>query len=171
MAAVSLVHLPPGSDIFLDANIFYFGLLGQSSECIDLLQRCVSEDVFGVTTIDVINEATHKLMLAEACAKGMIRERKAAQLRQHLPDIRLLFMYWVQVERILQMNLIILQTGEARLRSAHQVRLSDGLLTNDSLIVAAMRDYGLTSLASTDRDFDHVSGLTVYMPSDLPKTN
>ena len=41
------------------------------------------------------------------------------------------------------------------------------IYTFDSLIVAAMDDYGLVSLASRDNDFDHLPGLTVYKPTDL----
>ena len=47
------------------------------------------------------------------------------------------------------------------------VRSSYGLLTNDSLILAAMSDYGIDSLATRDGDFDHVPTLTVYKPTDV----
>jgi len=36
------------------------------------------------------------------------------------------------------------------------------LLTGDALIVATMRQQGLTKLASEDADFDRVLGLTRY---------
>src|SRR5947208_8133031 len=42
-----------------------------------------------------------------------------------------------------------------------------GLLTNDSLIVAAMEEFGIDSLATRDNDFDHISELIVYKPSDI----
>jgi predicted nucleic acid-binding protein len=38
------------------------------------------------------------------------------------------------------------------------------LLMGDSLIVAVMQAQGLTKLASSDADFDRVSGLTRYAP-------
>jgi predicted nucleic acid-binding protein len=38
------------------------------------------------------------------------------------------------------------------------------LLTGDALIVAMMRQHGLTDLASEDADFDSVPGLTRYAP-------
>jgi predicted nucleic acid-binding protein len=38
------------------------------------------------------------------------------------------------------------------------------LLTVDALVVAAMRQQGLTKLASEDADFDRVPGLTRYAP-------
>ena len=39
-----------------------------------------------------------------------------------------------------------------------------GLLSGDALIVAVMRDHGLTLLVSLDADFDRVPGLTRYSP-------
>jgi predicted nucleic acid-binding protein len=38
------------------------------------------------------------------------------------------------------------------------------LLTGDALIVAVMRQHGLTNLASADDDFDRVPGITRYAP-------
>ena len=38
------------------------------------------------------------------------------------------------------------------------------LLTGDALIVAIVRQHGLTNLASLDDDFDRVPGLTRYAP-------
>ena len=40
------------------------------------------------------------------------------------------------------------------------VRKNDGLLTNDSLVVAFMRERGLTKLATANSDFDRVGGIT-----------
>lgn len=39
------------------------------------------EEVYGVTTIEAINEVTHRLMLAEALAAGVIRRARAQELR------------------------------------------------------------------------------------------
>lgn len=58
------------------------------------------------------------------------------------------------------MNEIIIGTAQA-IRGA-------GLLTNDSLLVAAMREHGLSYLASNDSDFERVSGITFFKPIDLP---
>lgn len=37
-----------------------------SAQCRTLLERCAREEVFGVTTVEVINEVTQRLMLAIA---------------------------------------------------------------------------------------------------------
>jgi predicted nucleic acid-binding protein len=162
-----LSSLPDGSDVFLDANIFVYALCGRSDDCRRLLERCAQEELFGVTTLDVVSEATHRLMLADACAKGIITRETVQELRNRLAEISGLSQYWVQASSILSMNIIVLRTEEAWHHQAHSVRASHGLLTNDSLIVATMREHGLSLLASADGDFDHIPSLVRYGPQDL----
>jgi predicted nucleic acid-binding protein len=52
-------------------------------------------------------------------------------------------------------------------RGAQTERVNAGLLTNDSIIVAAMREYGITHIATSDALFDTVAGITVFSPTDL----
>jgi predicted nucleic acid-binding protein len=47
------------------------------------------------------------------------------------------------------------------------MRSRHGLLTNDSLIVAAMNEYGIGCLATREADFDQVAALTIYKPTDI----
>ena len=167
MAVDTLVKLPAGIDIFLDANIFIYAFGGQSQQCLDVLFRCAREDVYGVTTLEVINEVTHRLMLAEALATGVIRRARAQDLRGKPEAVRQLRQYWTHVGTIFNLNILILTPDEARLRRAQTMRLRHGLLTTDSLILAAMDEYGIDCVASRDGDFDHVSSLTIYKPTDI----
>jgi predicted nucleic acid-binding protein len=163
----SLGTLPAGIDIFLDANVFIYGFGGQSRQCLDLLFRCAREEVYGVTTIEVINEVTHRLMLAEALATGVIRRARAQDLRGKTETIRQLSQYWAHVDKIFSLNILILKPDESRLHRARTMRSRHGVLTTDSLILAAMDEYGVGSLATRDSDFDHVPSLTVYKPTDI----
>jgi predicted nucleic acid-binding protein len=43
-----------------------------------------------------------------------------------------------------------------------QLSAAHGLLTNDALIVALMRRFGLTHLVTNDDDFDSVPGITIW---------
>lgn len=52
--------------------------------------------------------------------------------------------------------------GGFELQSQH------GLLTNDALNLAVIKRLGLQEIATADSNFDHVPGLIVYRPSDLP---
>jgi len=75
--------------------------------------------------------------------------------------------YWQATDSILALNLLLLYTEETVLRSSHAERQSACLLTNDSMIVSCMREYGIPFLATNDSDFERVSGITVFRPDDL----
>src|SRR5712691_6969369 len=82
MPVDQIENLPVGSDVVIDANIFIYALNNQSPLCTAFLQRCASEDLLGVTTVEVINEVTHRLMLGEALAKGFIQKATASDLKK-----------------------------------------------------------------------------------------
>jgi predicted nucleic acid-binding protein len=168
MPIASLTAVPDGADLFLDANIFIYGLSNLSRQCEDLLSRCARQEVFGITSWDIIHEVTHRLMVAEAFRKGLIARARADDLRQRPTIVQALADYWSQVTQILNMNLAIIASEEAIARRAQDVRLAHGLLTLDSVLLATMEEYGLNRLASHDADFDRVTSLTVYHPGDIP---
>jgi predicted nucleic acid-binding protein len=47
------------------------------------------------------------------------------------------------------------------------VRKQHGLLTNDSILVAVMKELGMNKLVTLDHDFDRVDWLLVYKPTDV----
>lgn len=162
-----LPNVPRGADVFLNANIFIYAFAALSTDCRELLRRCASEEVCGITTLEVINEVTHRLMLSEAVATGVITRASAVALKGKWREVTRLTQYWAQTVRIFGLNILILASDEPRLHRADTMRSRHGLLTNDSLILAAMDEYGIGCLASRDGDFDHVSSLTVYKPTDI----
>jgi predicted nucleic acid-binding protein len=167
MPTQPLSQIPTGSDVFIDANIFVYGLGGHSPQCRHFLERCLREEITGVCLFEIINEATHKFMLAEAASKGLIPKESAGELRKKAHVIPGLTTYWQHTEKILNLNLLLLTTDEPIIRNAHLGRQSCGLLTNDSMILSCMRFYEITSLATNDGDFERVTGITVFQPYDL----
>ncbi len=117
---------------------------------------------------EIANEATHRFMLAEAQSKGLIKLENARELRNKPEVVKGLADYWTNVERILTLNILFIPLEEAIIRQARAERQAAGLLTNDSMIVASMRLYGVSYLASADSDFDPALGITVFGPRDLP---
>ena len=167
MPVERIENLPAGTRLFLDANIFVYAFLGHSNECQGLLGRCATEQVLGITTLDLVNEVTHRMMLAEGVGKGVIKRERVRDLRGKWREVAKLTEYWTQTSAIFGLNILVLTTDEARLHVAQTIRVRHGLLTNDSLIVAAMEEFGIDSLATRDNDFDHISELIVYKPSDI----
>jgi predicted nucleic acid-binding protein len=65
------------------------------------------------------------------------------------------------------MHLTILPLTLAIVQASAEVRTGEGLLTNDSFVVACMREQGLTQLATANGDFDRIGGMKIYKPTDL----
>src|SRR5215213_11215943 len=122
MPAQPLSQLPAGADVFIDANIFVYGLTGQSAQCRDFLTRCAREELFGISLLEIVNDATHRFMLAEAVAGGFISSESSGKLRKHFNVIPHLHAYWTEVQRILSLNLLLLETSETIIHLAQLER-------------------------------------------------
>ena len=168
MALRSLSNLPDQSFVIIDANVFIYALSGQSAMCRRFFERCLREEVTGIALFETVNEVTHRLMIAEALSKGLMMAGGAKALRNKFQQIPTLTDYWIDTQRILALNLLFMPVNETIIRNAQTVRQEAGLLTNDSMIVAGMREYGLSFLASNDSDFEPVRDITVFKPTDLP---
>jgi predicted nucleic acid-binding protein len=126
-AVKPLTQVPPDSNIFIDANIFVYALSGTSAQCKHFLERCSREEVTGITLFEIVNEATHRFMLAEAKSKGLIRVESARELRSKFRVIPSLIDYWTETQRILALNLLFLATEETIVRSANVERTTSCL--------------------------------------------
>ena len=167
MAMQPLTALPVSADVFIDANIFIYGLSGKSMECKQFLVRCAAEEVYGFSLYEVVNDATHYLMTGEAYRKGLIARASAELLKKKFRVIPTLVDYWEETKRILNLNLGLVANERDIVLSAHPERQAACLRTNDSMIVSCMRTYGIINLASNDSEFDRVVGIVVYKPSDV----
>jgi predicted nucleic acid-binding protein len=165
----ALDTVPDGSNVLIDANVFVYALSRMSQQCRNFLERCSHEQIFGITLFEVLHEATHEFMRAEAKAKGLFtaQEKGAKYLSKHPDEVKRLTDYWINTERILALNLVFLPGEEKIVVEAQRARVEAGLLTNDSVIVAAMREYGVSNIATSDAIFDRVNGLSVFSPTDL----
>lgn len=163
-----LAELLDSDRVFIDANIFIYHFGGHSSDCKALLERCAQGKLPGYTSTPVLAEVLHRLMVAEAVANGLVTAKMAVRKLGDTPDlIKQLTQYQEDVNKISQMNIAILSLTPDILWRSAEVRKSEGLLTNDSLAIACMREHGLTKIATANGDFDRVSGITVYKPTDL----
>jgi predicted nucleic acid-binding protein len=168
--AQALNIVPNGSDVLVDANVFIYGLTAKSAQCKGFLERCSREEVTAISLYEILHETTHRFMIAEATAKGLFTgkpERGAKYLSKHPEEVRALTDYWVNALKLLALNILLLPMEQGILRAAQAERVAAGLMTNDSLIVAAMREYGITKIATNDNLFETVAGLSVFSPTDV----
>ena len=165
---MTLADLREGDSVFIDANVFIYHSGGRSVECKTLLERCARRELLGYTSTPVLAEVLHRLMVAEAVQKRLVTVKTAVKKLRGNPDlVRQLSQYHEDVSKIRQMNLVILSFTLEILSASEGVRKNDGLLTNDSFVVAFMHERGLTKLATANSDFDRVGGIKVYKPTDL----
>ncbi|HJX59765.1 MAG TPA: hypothetical protein VJ462_00620 [Thermodesulfobacteriota bacterium] len=68
---MNLSDLESGFSIFIDANIFIYHFSKESKfnpASSDFLERVESREVYGFTSIPVVQEVTHRMMIIEAAA-------------------------------------------------------------------------------------------------------
>ncbi len=137
MTIRSVTDLPPGCNVLIDANIFIYALMRRSVQCQELLDRCTSEAVPGMTTIEVVNEVCHRLMVIEAAAAGIIDRPSAISLRRKRNRIQSLTNYWRLTAKIFDLNLVIIPLDE--IRGPASCRNQSGLWSIDQRLDAMGR--------------------------------
>lgn len=140
----------------------------QSVECKELLLRCAKGVLTGYTLTSVLLEVLHRLMIAEAIEKGYITDKSPLKkLRENPGIIKKLTTYIQNVDKIGEMNINVVSLTHELIKKSAKIRQSEGLLTNDSIVAAAVKDLGLLNLVTNDNDFDCIEWLNIYKPSDL----
>ena len=105
-------------------------------------------------------------MTIEACDRfGWPLQGIANRLRKHPVEVQQLLRPRQAFDEIQAIGMTILAAAPLHVSQAVDVSRQTGLLFGDALIVAVMRDQGLSHLASLDADFDRVPGLTRYSPT------
>ncbi len=165
---MTFAEIPAGARVFIDANIFIYHFGGQSGECRTLLERSARREVVGYTSTMILAEVLHRLMVAEAIQKGLVVAKGAVRKLAEKPEfVKQLNAYNENVKTIYEMNIVVSNLTLQILNSSQAIRETEGLLTNDSLVIATMRDLSITYLASADSNFEKVAGIELCAPSDL----
>lgn len=163
---MKLDDLKPEDRVFIDANIFIYNFGGYSLECKDLLLKCAKKELIGNTSTLILAETLHRLMVGEAIEKKLVASKNPVQkLKQHPEIIRQLSTYNYNVQKIEEMNINILDLSLEIVQESAKIRHKEGLLTNDSLMVATMKKYKIGKLITNDDDFDNINWIEVYKPS------
>ncbi|HEX7128311.1 MAG TPA: PIN domain-containing protein [Thermodesulfobacteriota bacterium] len=164
----TLDAIPPGTSVFIDSTIFVYSFAGESAHCLDFLERCERRDLDGITSVVVLVEVAHRLMMLEAVLKGLVARGNVARKLRERPDIvTMLSAYREHLEQIPAMNIEVLALEPSDVARASELRTRYGLLVNDSLILDAALRRGVDVLATADRDFERVTELRLFRPGDL----
>ena len=169
MGSLELDRLAADSAVFIDSSIFVYHFTGVSAQCRNLLERCERAELKGATSVTVLAEVTHRLLMIEAVQSGAVRSGNVASRLRTRPDvIRTLPRTREQVARIPLMGIEVHDLTLRLLLAASDLQRDHGLMTNDSIIAATALEAGIHDLASADRDFERLQQLNVYAPIDLP---
>jgi len=167
-AFLTFDKLEPGADVFVDANIFIYHFLDLSADCSAFLERIEEGAYRGTTSVFVLTEVLHRMMIMEAKAKNMVKTPGALKKLAEKPDlVRRLVDYSTVAQVVPDMGIHVLPLTPAHVAASQMVRARHGLLINDSLIVALIRESGIANLATHDEAFCRVDGIRVFGPADI----
>lgn len=156
--------LPGGSDTYIDANIFVYGLLSQSTECKAFFER-LGKDIYGYSDVRALHDAMHKLMVAEA-REAWPSVKSARDLKQKPELVRSLTKWKNLADLLLQLPVHWIDLDRHKIERVRGFASRFGLLCGDSLIASLMEDYGINYIASNDKDFA-TAGYWVFAPTDV----
>lgn len=154
--------------MFIDANIFIYHATASSSQCQQFLQRCATAELHGVTSVHILLEVWHRLMVIEAVRKELVPQVRAVQRLMRLPHlVRQLSEHTQQLTNIFSMGLRILSVDPAVVIESQNMQKRCGLLTNDSVSLRLMEQERISIIATADRDFARLKTITVWRPTDI----
>jgi predicted nucleic acid-binding protein len=132
--------------IFLDANVFLYAMGTAHPErkpCIKLLDLVSGGRIEAVTSSEVLQEVLYVRL------KRGAREQAFAAVRS-VRDM---------VDEVLPV------TGEDVLEACQVLSENPALDCRDAMHAAVARRYGITSIATVDRDFENIKGLRRLTPA------
>ena len=165
---MNLGQIRNGELIVIDTNVLVYANQQKSQQCVQLLHRCVRDDVEAVVPIPMVAELMHTLMLLEARENGWIERANPSRALSDKPGlVKRLSNYEKQISQFLGIGLRLESVVTVDIIETLSIQREFGLLTNDALLVAVARRLNCGSIVSADRAFAALSGFMVYAPSDL----
>jgi len=168
-----LSDLEDGSSVFVDANIFiYHFSKGSKLNPVSskFLERIEEGRIKGFTSVAIIQEITHRMMIVEAAS--ILPEIKVKDIVRYLKDhpdiVKKLATHENIPATIALFNLDVLSPNLETLERSQQMKRRYGFLSNDALTLQIMGDLQINNLASNDSDFERVDFIKLYKPPIIP---
>ena len=161
-----LSEIPSGESIFIDTNIFLYSAFEHpvfGNICKDFLKRTQKREIAGFSSDFVLNEAFHKLMIAEVANNLEIDGIKAVGIIKRKPElIKELKRVWVEMELINSFNIMILSSSTYP--KFIDISKRYRLMAMDAAHVAIMFSNGIKNIATNDDDFERIEGFKLWKP-------
>lgn len=160
--------LPAGTHCLIDANIFIYHLADASHESSEFIARIRRYEIEGFVTTTIVAEVLHCRMMAEALAKSLITPGQPLKKLKASPHvITRLVDYGVEVEKLLELPLTVIETTAADILASDELRRAYGLFVNDPVNLACAHRNGLSDIVSHDDDFRRVPNIRLWEPTDI----
>lgn len=169
MNLYKMFSIPSGEKVLFDTNIFIYSALDHpryGDSCTYLIYEVESGEIRGYIPTVVLNELLHRLMIAEVIKSGFARNTKDAikVLKHDISIIPSLDICWEELDRIFEMRFIILEENPDTFKESILISRRYSLLAKDAYIASFARSYGITNIATNDRDFERAPWLNVWKP-------
>lgn len=165
---MNLLQIPQQQPVIIDTNIFVYAAQQGSKQCIKLLEKCATDEMYGILPTHILAELTHVLMLAEARDIGLVKgSNPAKQLSENPNKIKTLNRYEVLIRDLLSIGLKLESLQREDFLTAMSLQRQYGLLTNDALFLAVALRLRVTAIVSADSIFKNIQGIILYSPDDL----
>ena len=162
-------RIPANVPVMLDANIVVYALFPQvrlHEACKELLERGARGEVQLHLGTNTAADIIHRAMVLELLAQdSFVKSADAVTyLKRNPRAVQELTRYKTILGDLRQARINILPITYRDLHESRQFRNENGLMTNDSIIVAVMKRYKIQHLATNDADFERVPGIAVRRP-------
>jgi len=164
-----LNSLKENAFVFIDTNIFLYLIEGISKESRDFIKLVRSGYYRGITSIAVLHELAHKLMVDELYKNfgSDITKSKSKKLMKDKRSIKGLTKYQDFIHDVMNLGIPTLSSSNLDFEQALKFQSEYGMLTTDAINLALMKEFEIEHMATNDKDFEKISWLNVYCPGDI----
>ena len=151
MILSKIFAIPSGEKVLFDTNIFIYSALDHpryGDICTNLIYEVESGEIGGYIQIDFARNT-----------KDAINALKHDN--NIIPSLNIC---WEELDRIFEMHFTILEEKANTFAESIPISRKYSLLAKDAYITSFAKSYGITNIATNDRDFEHVEWLNVWRP-------
>lgn len=164
-----LTSIKENSVVFIDTNIFLYLVDGISVECRDFIKLVRTGYYRGITSVEVLHELVHKLMIDELYKSigEKVTKSKSKKIIKDPRAIKGLTKYREIMNDVIGLGIPAFSSSNTDFKRALKYQSDYGMLSTDAMNLALMKEFEIENIATNDKDFEKVSWLNVYGPADI----
>lgn len=168
---MDLKALPSDAKVFIDTNVLLYAISDHpryGTACNEFLDRVKAGEIKGKTSVIVLNELLHKLIIGEIAEKEDVKPtqvvRRIKKNKEILQDLKV---YETIKDVEDNYNLEIASIRREDFVQARKSMKRHLLLSNDALHLAVMGREKIVNVATNDPDFESIKGIKAWKPHEF----